>query len=291
MPFARINGVNLHYEDHGSGYPLIFCHEYAGGYRSWEPQVNWFSRYFRCITWDYRGFPPSEVPTDPKAYSQDQLVDDLKGLMDHLGIEKAHLVGLSMGGNVVLYFGFKYPQMARSLVVSGLGAGSTNRERFEQDGRQVVEMLRTKGMKALADVYTKGPSRLTFLRKDPLGFQTFYNQFCEHSAEGAAFTQLGVQLSRPNPMDAGEQMQALTLPTLVLIGDEDEPCVDAAVFMKRQIPGAGLVVIPQTGHTVNLEEPALFNQAVQAFLDAVERDAWATRGEVSTSLLPPDARA
>ncbi len=290
MPTTRINGVDIYYEEHGSGFPLVFCHEFAGDYRSWNPQVNSFARTYRCITWNYRGYPPSGVPSDAAAYSQDQLIEDLRGLLGHLDIEQAHLVGLSMGGNVVLNFAFTYPELCRSIVVSGMGAGTTHREQFERDGHHVVDSLRAQGMQALADVYTKGPSRLPFLRKDPLGWQEFAGHFAEHSAVGSAFTQLGVQLSRPNVFDQHHQLKALTVPTLVLIGDEDEPCVDAAVFMKREIPTAGLVVIPQTGHTVNLEEPVLFNQAVALFLQAVEHDAWAARHEVSTSLLPPGTR-
>ncbi len=290
MSMARINGVDLYHEEHGSGFPLVFCHEFAGDYRSWNPQVNSFARTYRCITWNYRGYPPSAVPPDAAAYSQDHLIEDLRGLLAHLGIEQAHLVGLSMGGNVVLNFAFKYPALCRSIVVSGLGAGATNREQFERDAHQVVDALRTHGMQALAGVYTKGPSRLPFLRKDPLGWQEFAGHFAQHSAEGAAYTQLGVKLARRSVFDQHHQLRALTVPTLLLIGDEDEPCVDAAVFMKREIPTAGLVVIPQTGHTVNLEEPGLFNQAVALFLQAVEHDAWAARPEVSTSLLPPDSR-
>lgn len=290
MSIAHINGVDIYYEEHGEGYPLIFCHEFAGDHRSWAPQVNAFARSYRCITWNYRGYPPSGVPGDGSAYSQDQLIEDLAALMAHLGIQQAHLAGLSMGGNVVLNFAFKYPLLARSIVVSGLGAGTTNRELFERDAQQVVHMLRTQGMKAFVDVYTVGPSRLPFLRKDPVGWRLFADQFAEHSAEGSAFTQLGVQLRRPNIFDQKAQLNGLHLPVLILIGDEDEPCVDAAVLMKRELPAAGLVMVPQTGHTVNLEEPALFNQTVAGFLQAVEHGGWATRSEVSTSLLPEDAR-
>jgi pimeloyl-ACP methyl ester carboxylesterase len=195
-----------------------------------------------------------------------------------------------MGGNLVLNFAFKYPLLVRSVVVAGLGAGTTNRAQFERDIQASVAMMRTQGMQAFVDVYAKGPSRLPFLRKDPVGWRLFAQQFAEHSAEGSSLTQLGVQMRRPNIFDQKAQLSALHLPALILIGDEDEPCVDAAVLMKRELPAAGLVVIPQTGHTVNLEEPALFNQAVANFLHVVEHGGWASRGEVSTSLLPEDAR-
>src|SRR6266545_4491413 len=99
MPRAALNGVELYYEETGEGPPLVFCHEFAGDYRAWDPQVRAFARLYRCITYCHRGFPPSSVPTDPAAYSQDQLIADLLGLLDNLHIDRCHLIGFSMGGN------------------------------------------------------------------------------------------------------------------------------------------------------------------------------------------------
>jgi pimeloyl-ACP methyl ester carboxylesterase len=287
MPTIPVNGVEIYYESTGEGYPIIFSHEFAGDSKSWDPQVKQLSRLYRCITYNHRGFPPSGVPEDPDAYSQDQLVDDLRGLMDALEIEQAHLVGLSMGGNIVLNFALRYPERCRSIVVSGCGAGSTNRERFEEDIRGITDLLQTQGMRAFADVYSVGAARLPYQRKDPKGWAEFREQLAGHSALGSALTMLGVQRRRPTVYSYKEQLNNLQVPTLILIGDEDEPCVDPGVFMKREIPSSGLVVIPQSGHTINLEEPELFNQAVLDFIVAVERDRWATRGAVTTSLLPP----
>src|SRR6266508_4558575 len=124
MPTARANGVELYYEETGSGFPLIWSHEFGGDYRSWEPQVRYFSRRYRVITYNYRGYPPSSVPDDPAAYRSEILVEDLAALMRHLGIAKAHVGGLSMGGNVALNFGIRYPEMAASLIIAGCGRGS-----------------------------------------------------------------------------------------------------------------------------------------------------------------------
>ena len=124
MPMASVNGIKLYYEVTGSGYPLLFSHEFAGDYRSWEPQVRYFSRRYQVITYNARGYPPSDVPEPVDAYSQEQATDDIAGLMRHLGIAQAHLVGLSMGGYAVLHFGLRYPTLARSLVVAGCGYGS-----------------------------------------------------------------------------------------------------------------------------------------------------------------------
>ncbi|MBI3977660.1 MAG: alpha/beta hydrolase [Chloroflexi bacterium] len=286
MPHVALNGVDLYYEETGEGFPVVFCHEFAGDYRSWDPQVKHFSRLYRCVAYSHRGFPPSSVPDDPTAYSQDLLVEDLRALLAHLGLNQAHLVGLSMGGNVVLDFALRYPELCRGIVVSGCGAGTTNREQFERDVAAIAELLNTRGMRAFADVYSLGAARLPFRRKDPKGWAEFREQLAQHSATGSALTILGVQLRRPTVFARREQLNRLQVPTLVLIGDEDEPCVDPAVYMKREIPAAGLVVIPQSGHTINLEEPALFNQAVMDFFRLVEAGRWASRDMVTTSLMP-----
>src|SRR5216117_2732532 len=121
MPTARVNGLSLFYEDVGEGIPLIFVHEFAGEARSWHLQVRFFARRYRTIAFNARGFPPSDVPEDPKAYSQDLAVEDIRGMLDALDIKKAHICGLSMGGYATLHFGLRFPERALSLVVaSGL---------------------------------------------------------------------------------------------------------------------------------------------------------------------------
>jgi pimeloyl-ACP methyl ester carboxylesterase len=289
MPHVTLNGVELYYEDTGGSFPnppLVFCHEFAGDYRAWEPQVRAFGRAYRCITYCHRGFPPSSVPQDPEAYSQDLLVEDLRALTQHLGLEKAHFVGFSMGGNVVLNFALRYPELCRAIVVVGTGAGTTNRERFEQDIDRVVELIRSRGIAAFAEMYAEGPTRLPFKRKDPYGWEVFRRQLAEHSATGQALTMLGVMRRRPTIFALEDALDTLEVPTLVIIGDEDEPCVDAAVFLKRHIPSAGLLILPQSGHAVNLEEPAAFNAAVLEFFRSAEAGLWARRSSVTTSLLP-----
>jgi len=286
VPRVALNGVELYYEDTGSGYPVVFCHEFAADYRGWDPQVRAFGRSYRCITFSYRGFPPSSVPESPEAYSQDQLIEDLRALVDHLEIKEAHFVGFSMGGSVVLNFAIRYPQLCRTIVVVGAGSGTTNREQFERDIDRTVELLRERGIEGFAEVYGVGPTRLPFKRKDPHGYAVFRRQLADHSATGQALTMLGVIRRRPTIFALEAQLHALDVPTLVIIGDEDEPCVDPAVFMKRHIPSAGLLVLPQSGHAVNLEEPALFNAAVLEFFRLAEADRWARRTSVTTSMLP-----
>ena len=286
MPYANANGIKLYYEESGDGYPLVWSHEFAGDYRSWKPQAQFFSRRYRVITYNARGYPPSDVPQNLDDYTQEQSVDDLLGLLDHLGIERAHIGGLSMGGNVALNFGLTYPDRARSLIVAGTGSGSTDPEPFRRNVNARAEMMRAGGMEAMGD-YSNSPTRVQLLRKDPLGYEEFRNGFLEHSPIGSALTFAGVQGRRPPIFDLEERMRAMDVPTLIMTGDEDEPCIEPSIFMKRRIPRSGLVVMPQAGHAINLEDPDMFNRIVLDFLTAVEQGAWATRewGDESGALL------
>src|SRR3954469_19879923 len=136
MPHANAgDGTRLYFEETGAGTPVLFIHEFAGDHRSWEPQLRFFSRYFRCIAYNARGFPPSDVPDDPARYSQEQARDDALAVLDHLKLERAHVVGLSMGGFAALHFGIRYPPRARSLVVAvcGYGAEPQKKDKFRAE--------------------------------------------------------------------------------------------------------------------------------------------------------------
>jgi pimeloyl-ACP methyl ester carboxylesterase len=293
MPMAPVNGIKLYYEVTGSGYPLLFCHEFAGDYRSWEPQVRYFARRYQVITYNARGYPPSDVPEDISAYSQARAVADIVQLMRHLNLSQAHLVGLSMGGYAVLHCGLTHPDMARSLVVGGCGYGSVPgaREKFHQDVEQTAQHIERQGMRTMAEVYATGPTRVQFADKDPRGWREFAEQLAGHSTRGAVLTFRGIQARRPSVYELEAQMRQLQVPTLIITGDEDEPCLEPALFMKRTIPTAGLAVLPKSGHTINLEEPEAFNRALDAFLSAVEAGKWGARNPASLSqsaILPAD---
>ncbi len=276
MPTFSSDGVDIHYQVAGEGYPLVWSHEFAGDITSWEPQVNFFSRRYQVITYCHRGYPPSGVPNDPAAYSQDHLVEDLNRLLQHLGIERAYISGLSMGGTVAISFAIAHPEMCRALIVASAGAGSDSgdRERLLASWQALSESMVADGMERFADGYARGPERVQFLRKDPVGWAKFHAGLARHSAQGSSLTFRGVQMKRPTIYELEKDLQQIKVPTLVLIGDEDAPCVDAAIFMKRTIPACGLAVFPQSGHTINLEEPELYNRTVLDFLTAVEAGKW-----------------
>jgi pimeloyl-ACP methyl ester carboxylesterase len=273
------DGVELYYEATGSGLPVLFVHEFAGDYLSWEPQVRHFCRRYRCITYNARGYPPSEVPADLERYSQERARDDIRAVLDALQIERAHVVGLSMGAFATLHFGMAHPARARSLVVAGCGYGAhpMQREQFQSDARALAASMRGQGMAHAAATYGHGPARLQLRDKDPRAFDDFVRRFASHSAEGSANTMLGYQARRPSLFDLTEQMARIQAPTLIVAGDEDDPTLEPGLLMKRTIPGAALAVLPRSGHALNLEEPVLFNRLVEDFFNQVEAGRWPGR--------------
>ncbi|HEX3498078.1 MAG TPA: alpha/beta hydrolase [Stellaceae bacterium] len=286
MPFvSTADGVKLYLEEVGSGTPIIFVHEFAGDHRSWEPQLRHFARRYRCIAFNARGYPPSDVPSDGGQYSQDHARDDIRAVLDGLSIAKAHVVGLSMGGFATLHFGLQYPERALSLVVAGCGYGAQpgKRAQFEQEVENTAETISTQGMAKAAEGYALGPTRVQFQNKDPRGWAEFAAQLAEHSSTGSSLTMLGVQRRRPSLYDLVDRMQRLAVPTLIVTGDEDEPCLEPGLLMKRSIKTSGLVVMPNSGHTINLEEPDLFNRVCDDFFHQVESGRWPTRDKRATS--------
>src|SRR5215468_4874177 len=273
------DNVKLYYEDGGSGIPVVFVHEFAGDYRSWESQVRYFARCYRCITYNARGYPPSDVPADDERYSQDLARDDIRAVLDALKIDNAHIVGLSMGGFATLHFGFTYPNRARSLVIAGCGYGAApdKRAQFTAEAEAAAKQFGQLGMAKAAEGYALGPTRVQFQNKNPRGWQEFADQLAEHSSEGSARTMRGVQARRPSLFDLVDQMQTITAPTLIMTGDEDWPCLEPGLLMKRTIPTAALVVMPNAGHTINLEDPVAFNAHIADFFHTVDVGAWRKR--------------
>jgi pimeloyl-ACP methyl ester carboxylesterase len=276
MPLVERDGVKLYYEEAGQGDAIVWLHEFAADCRTWEPQVRRFSRDYRCITYNARGYPPSDVPEGNDAYGYEQERDDLIGLMDGLGIQSAHLVGLSMGAYTALQAALAYPDRVRSVVFSsgGSGAYQPERERFLRDMEAAAERMLGHGMDAVADGIAKGPTRLPLLRKDPRGWAEFRRYLGEHSGLGSALTMRNFQGKRPSLYDFEEALRTLDTPVLLAVGDEDDPVIEVNVFLKRTLRRAGLWIHPHTGHGMNLEEPDEYNQRIAEFLAVVERGGW-----------------
>lgn len=278
------DGVKLYYESTGSGESVVFVHEYAGDYRSWEPQVRYFGKRYRCITFNARGFPPSDVPEAVSMYSQQRACEDIGVILDELNLEKAHIVGLSMGGFAALHFGIQYPNRAHSLVIAGCGYGAEKdqQDQFRKEVEATASLIENSSGEDFAAKYAEGPTRVQFKNKDPRGWAELRNQLAEHSQKGAANTMRGVQKNRPSIFDLEAEMRKLRVPTLIMTGDEDDPCLIPGIFMKRTISSAAMIVLPNSGHAINLEEPQAFNSAVDDFLSQVTAGRWPNRDPLSS---------
>jgi pimeloyl-ACP methyl ester carboxylesterase len=280
MPYALTDdGVKLYYEETGSGRPVILVHEFAGDFRSFEPQMRHFGKRYRALAFNARGFPPSDVPENVAAYSQVRAADDILSVLDHIGEQQAHVIGLSMGGFAVLHFGLRHGNRALSLCVGGCGYGAEpdQRERFRAEADAIAAAIRAEGMTAFAERYAYGPTRVQYENKDPRGHAEFKAMLAEHSAVGSANTQQGVQRERPSLYTMVEDMKRLAVPTLIISGDEDWPCLHPGVLMKQTIPSSALAVIPNAGHAINLEEPEEYNRIVGNFLAQVDSGRWPRR--------------
>jgi pimeloyl-ACP methyl ester carboxylesterase len=280
------DGVRLYYEEAGTGAPIVFVHELAGDCRSWEPQMRFFSRRYRCIAFNARGYPPSDVPRARAKYSQRIVADDVADVIRALRLGRAHLVGSAMGSNTVLHAGLRHSSLALTLTAINAGTGSDRdkRRQFVQDIETQARRFETLGLEEAFRDHRIGPSRIPFLNKDPRGFEEFARRSLELSATGYAHTMRGVLGARPPLYSLAGRLRRLRVPLLLVTGDEDDKCLEPGLFVKRVCPSAGLAVVPWSGHLVNLEEPEYFNRLLQDFLSLVEAGRWRPRDPRSLGL-------
>ena len=286
MPFVTADdGVRLHWEESGSGKPLLFIHEFAGDHRSFAPQVEHFRDRYRCLVYDARGYPPSDVPVDERAYSQLRAVADAVAVLDAAGVERAHVVGVSMGGFCALHLGLRHPDRVDGLVIAGVGYGAHPdvAANFRAESEAVAAAFDAEGAAEVAKRYAVGPARVQFQNKNRAAWELFARQLAEHDSGGSARTMRGVQRLRPSLYDLRDELAAMAVPVLIVVGDEDEGCLEADLMLKRTIPTSGLAILPRTGHTCNLEAPDEFNAPVERFLAAVDAGAVTPRDPRSLS--------
>ncbi len=264
---TTVDGVALHCEERGTGAPVLFVHEYGGSCRSFDAQVAAFAPRYRCIAFNARGYPPSGVPAAVSSYSQEKAVDDIATVLGALGIDQAHLVGVSMGAASSLQFALRHPARCLSLTLVGIGSGSDDPAAFRAIAEATAKLIETGGMAALAAQMNKSPSRRRLEQSNPAEHHRFTEQVLAMSPLGHANTMRGVQARRA-PLYAHEaRIAELRVPVLVVVGEEDEGCRKPSDFLKRVLPDASLHVFPQTGHCVNLERPAEFNRLCLGFVD------------------------
>ena len=285
MTRIPINGVSLHVEETGSGESIIFVHEFGGDTRSWQPQVEQLSRHYRCVVYNARGYPPSDVPEDETLYGQQLSTADLKGVLDALDIERAFVVGLSMGAYTGLMLTMQHPERVRALVFASGGSGAypETRTQFLADTHAVAEKI-LQANSVDASGISSGPSRVQLQNKNQTVWEQFAAHLSEHSAVGSAYTLRHVQAERPSLYDLAAELRAVTTPTLLVVGDEDESCLDVNLHLKRTMPYAGLSIFPKSGHLLNLEEPERFNVLIDEFFQTVKAGQWSRRDPRSETL-------
>lgn len=270
------DGVRLHVRETGQGEPMLFVHEFSGDQRSWDPQLAFFGRHAHCVTYSARGYLPSDVPAAVTAYSQERAADDVADVIRGLGLGAAHVVGLSMGGFAALHFGLRHPELAKSLVIAGCGYGSKPEQQpgYGERMRAEADHAEKIGMAAFSTELARSAYAMPLRAKDPQGWAVFAAQLAEHSVRGTAMTLRAVLATRPSLWHLEDKLRGMQLPVLLLAGDEDEPCLEPGLFLKRSIPGAALCVLPRTGHLANIEDPAAFNEVVFKFITAVNSGRW-----------------
>mgnify|MGYP003623083615 CR=1 FL=1 len=280
MPYTVTDdAVRLYFEETGSGNPIVFLHEFAGDHRSWEPQVRYFSRTYRCIVCAAREYPPSDVPTGPDSYSQDRAILDVLAVMDAAAAGRAFITGNSMGGFSALHFALRHPERTLGAVVAGCGYGAHPDQEvaFREEADKIAAAFETEGSQAMSRWYGFGPARVQFDAKDPRGHAEHVRVLSEHHPVGAALTMRGVQMRRPSLYAMRDELAACEPPILVIAGDEDAGALETDLMLNRTIPRCGLAVLPKSGHVTNLEEPALFNILLERFFTAVEHGKWDQR--------------
>ena len=219
------------------------------------------------------------MPPSPEVYSYKHFYTDALAVLDHLGIDKAHLVGLSMGSYSSLQIGLNAPKRALSMTLAGVGSGSSlaNLEAFRKQCMANAEQFESIGSVEVAKVTREAPGRIPFLVKDPRGHADFYAALARHDSKGSANTMRGFQGGRPSIYTLTEAIAKVPTPALIICGDEDDSCVEPSLFLKKHLPAAGLTFFPKSGHVLNLEEPALFNEMVERFIALVEAGRWPVR--------------
>jgi len=256
MPSARLNGIDIEYEETGRGPALVLSHGYGATYRMWDGQRAAYGDRYRVIAWSMRGHGGTESPKDPAQYSEELTVADLRALLQHCGVARAVVGGLSLGGYLSLAFYLRHPDVVRALIICDSGPGYRNaaaRAEWNERARRRAEGFETGGLAELSGRSREAREAATHHR----------------SAQGLAHAARGMLAQRDARVIDG--LPSIAVPTLIVVGDRDEPFLAPCQYMAKKIPGARLEIIPDAGHAANLDQPAIFNRVVGNFLDTLPR--------------------
>jgi pimeloyl-ACP methyl ester carboxylesterase len=249
MARARLNGIEIDYEVTGTGPVVLLGHGYGSTHHMWDDQHRALADRWRVVSWDMRGHGETDSPSDPKQYSAALIVADMRALLQHLGVERAIIGGLSLGGYVSLAFALAHPEMTQALVICDSGPGYRNAEARAQWNQRAQERA--------ASLESKGLDALTRRSKET-------QQAVHRSAQGLAHAARGMLSQEGSQVIDG--LASIRVPTLVIVGDQDQPFVAPSEYMAKKIAGARLAVIPGAGHSSNLDQPEIFNRVLREFL-------------------------
>jgi pimeloyl-ACP methyl ester carboxylesterase len=255
MAIASVNGIELYYEVHGSGPPVVFAHGAGGNHGSWYQQVPFFARSYQVITIDQRGFGQS---ADRNGLGRSSFVEDVRALLDSLGIERTALVAQSMGGSTCLGFAVRYPQRTRALVMADTLGGVALPEPWGAKQRATAEA--TRDLSQLERVMSR-----SLPLRDPAKAELYLQLASFNPANDSRFAMPGAPAA---PITLDQAVEAAgKVPVLFLVGAEDVLQPPEIVRAASElVPGSEFTVVPDSGHSVYFEQPEVFNYRVGAFL-------------------------
>lgn len=265
MPDILANDIRIHCEERGSGLAMVWAHGLCGTLHGWDETMAFFQDRYRVIAYDARGHGRSEVPDWPEAYSQDIMVQDMRGVMDALGIAQAIVGGHSMGSNVTLNFALRYPERCLGLIPVSIGSGSSDLRWWQEWFGKLADLAEQKGMAAFLEEMKKLPAWATAFAHPQIG-KRVSQEVLNSSSRGIAYTIRGVQMKRLTIFQLESRLQELQVETLVVLGELDTPVVECSRFMAQHIPRATLELIPAAGHFTHLEAPERFLPVVDRFV-------------------------
>jgi pimeloyl-ACP methyl ester carboxylesterase len=261
MPVARLNGVDLYYEEHGAGFPIVLTHGFCLTSRMWAPQVRALSDRYRVITWDMRGHGRTESPEAQESYSEAHVVEDMVALLRHLGVSRAVAGGQDLGGPMTLAFRLAHPEMVQALIMVDARPGWADveeRERWNEASFARAARLDEEGLGAIAE-------------------NPYYAPFIGDHRSASGLAKAGRGMLAKFHSRLVDTLEEIAVPTLILVGENDAPFLGPAEEMARRIPNAEKIMIADAGHAANLDQPEIVNAAIGAFLDSVFQGSIAER--------------
>jgi len=260
MPKIDRNGVNIHYEVHGDGPPLLLTHGYSSTSAMWQGQIEALSKHHKLVLWDMRGHGQSDYPDDPAAYSEALTVGDMAALLDAVGAKRAIIGGLSLGGYMSLAFYRAHPERISALLIIDTGPGFKKDDARETWNKRALDTAERFEREGLGGLKSANGERSTANHRDAAGLaRAARGMLTQHDARVI------------------ELLPDIKVPSLIVVGADDTPFLAAADYMAAKIPGAEKVVIPSAGHAVNIDQPQAFIDAVLPFLDSLPHGASAER--------------